>query len=88
MTAQGLNATFCHLDDDESEGLKWETMAETLQVYTCHTAHCTHVTQPIVYTCHTPKTLQAAGVSWRVLQENDNFDDNAFEWFQTFIGRS
>lgn len=50
--------TFCHLDDDESEGLKWETMAET---------------------------LQAAGVTWRVLQENDNFDDNAFEWFQTFI---
>jgi phospholipase C len=56
-----LNATqptFCHLDDDESEGLTWETMAET---------------------------LQAAGVSWRVLQENDNFDDNAFEWFQSFI---
>lgn len=50
--------TFCHLDDDESEGLKWETMAET---------------------------LQAANVSWRVLQENDNFDDNAFEWFQSFI---
>jgi phospholipase C len=50
--------TFCHLDDDESEGLKWETMAET---------------------------LQAANVSWRVLQENDNFDDNAFEWFQSFM---
>jgi phospholipase C len=24
-------------------------------------------------------------VSWRVLQENDNFDDNAFEWFQSFV---
>ena len=54
VTAQGLNATFCHLDDDESEGLKWETMAETLQVYTCHTAHCTHVTQPIVHMSHSP----------------------------------
>ena len=50
--------TFCHLDDDESANLQWETMAET---------------------------LQAAGVSWRVLQENDNFDDNAFEWFQSFV---
>jgi phospholipase C len=57
----GRNCDFdglCHLDDDESEGLMWENMAET---------------------------LQDAGVSWRVLQESDNFDDNAFEWFQSFI---
>ncbi|MBV9599015.1 MAG: phospholipase, partial [Chloroflexi bacterium] len=28
--------------------------------------------------------LQAAGVSWRVYQEKDNYDCNALAWFQTF----
>jgi phospholipase C len=30
------------------------------------------------------ETLEAAGVSWRVYQETDNFDDNAFAWFKNF----
>lgn len=30
------------------------------------------------------ETLQKANVSWRVIQEVDNFDDNAFEWFKSF----
>lgn len=29
--------------------------------------------------------LQAAGVSWKVYQEEDDFDDNLLEYFQTFI---
>ncbi len=28
--------------------------------------------------------LDAAGVSWRVYQERNNFDDNAFAWFRAF----
>ncbi|CAN3977661.1 phosphocholine-specific phospholipase C [Kitasatospora purpeofusca] len=28
--------------------------------------------------------LEAAGVSWKVYQEDDNFDDNALAWFTTF----
>ncbi|GGP25630.1 phosphocholine-specific phospholipase C [Silvimonas amylolytica] len=28
--------------------------------------------------------LQAAGISWRVYQEQDNFDDNALAWFNNF----
>ncbi|MFK0195205.1 phosphocholine-specific phospholipase C [Kitasatospora sp. NPDC090308] len=28
--------------------------------------------------------LQAAGVSWRVYQQSDNFDDNALAWFAAF----
>ena len=28
--------------------------------------------------------LQAAGVSWKVYQQSDNFDDNALAWFTTF----
>ncbi len=31
-----------------------------------------------------PERLQAAGVSWRVYQEEDNFDDNALAWFANF----
>jgi phospholipase C len=31
-----------------------------------------------------PERLQAAGVSWRVYQEKDNFDDNALAWFRQF----
>jgi phospholipase C len=29
--------------------------------------------------------LQNAGVSWKVYQESDNFDDNALEWFKNFM---
>ena len=29
--------------------------------------------------------LQAAGVTWKVYQETDNFEDNALEWFTTFM---
>ncbi|MEV6007044.1 phosphocholine-specific phospholipase C [Streptomyces sp. NPDC051976] len=28
--------------------------------------------------------LQSAGISWRVYQESDNFDDNALAWFASF----
>ncbi len=31
-----------------------------------------------------PERLQAAGVSWRVYQETDNFDDNALAWFKQY----
>lgn len=31
-----------------------------------------------------PERLQAAGVTWRVYQEEDNYDDNALEWFRQF----
>ncbi len=31
-----------------------------------------------------PERLQNAGVSWRVYQESDNFDDNALAWFTRF----
>ncbi|WP_370945287.1 phosphocholine-specific phospholipase C [Amycolatopsis sp. cg5] len=30
--------------------------------------------------------LQSAGVSWKVYQESDNFDDNALAWFKNFKG--
>jgi phospholipase C len=31
-----------------------------------------------------PERLQAAGISWQVYQEEDNFDDNALAWFRQF----
>ncbi len=31
-----------------------------------------------------PELLQAAGISWRVYQEPDNYDDNALEWFTQY----
>jgi phospholipase C len=31
-----------------------------------------------------PERLQAAGISWQVYQEEDNFDDNALAWFQQY----
>jgi phospholipase C len=31
-----------------------------------------------------PERLQKAGVSWRVYQETDNYDDNALAWFKQF----
>jgi len=32
--------------------------------------------------------LQSAGVSWKVYQESDNFEDNPLEWFQNFMNAS
>ena len=32
--------------------------------------------------------LQDAGVSWKVYQEEDNFEDNPLEWFQNFMNAS
>ena len=31
-----------------------------------------------------PERLQRAGISWRVYQEEDNYDDNALAWFKQF----
>lgn len=31
-----------------------------------------------------PERLQHAGVTWRVYQQEDNFDDNALAWFQQY----
>ncbi len=31
-----------------------------------------------------PERLEAAGISWQVYQEEDNFDDNALAWFKQF----
>jgi len=31
------------------------------------------------------ETLDKAGVSWQVFQEEDNFDDNGFAWFDNFM---
>jgi phospholipase C len=31
-----------------------------------------------------PERLQAAGISWRVYQQEDNYDDNALAWFENF----
>jgi phospholipase C len=34
-----------------------------------------------------PERLQAAGVSWRIYQEPDNYDDNALAWFRPSSSR-
>ncbi|TWF96669.1 phospholipase C [Kitasatospora viridis] len=31
-----------------------------------------------------PERLEAAGISWKVYQQQDNFDDNALAWFKSF----
>ncbi len=31
-----------------------------------------------------PERLQAAGISWKVYQEEDNYDDNALAWFKQY----
>ncbi len=31
-----------------------------------------------------PERLQAAGITWQVYQEEDNYDDNALEWFKQY----
>jgi phospholipase C len=33
-----------------------------------------------------PERLQAAGISWQVYQEEDNYDDNALAWFKQIAG--
>src|SRR5262245_17075373 len=38
---------------------------------------------PITWTTY-PERLEKAGVSWRVYQEQDNYDDNALAWFTQF----
>jgi phospholipase C len=40
-------------------------------------------TPPYTWTTY-PERLQKAGVSWRVYQEVDNYDDNALAWFKRF----
>jgi len=40
-------------------------------------------TPPYRWTTY-PERLQKAGVSWRIYQEPDNFDDNALAWFKRF----
>ena len=32
-----------------------------------------------------PERLQSAGISWRVYQGFDNYDDNALDWFRPFL---
>jgi len=32
-----------------------------------------------------PERLEAAGVSWKIYQQADNFDDNALAWFAQYI---
>jgi phospholipase C len=31
-----------------------------------------------------PEMLQAAGITWRIYQEHDNYDDNALAWFEQY----
>ena len=38
---------------------------------------------PYTWTTY-PERLQKAGISWRVYQEADNFDDNALAWFKQY----
>jgi phospholipase C len=38
---------------------------------------------PYTWTTY-PERLQAAGITWQVYQEEDNYDDNALEWFQVY----
>jgi phospholipase C len=40
-------------------------------------------TPPYTWTTY-PERLQAAGVSWRIYQEIDNYDDNALAWFKQY----
>jgi phospholipase C len=38
---------------------------------------------PYTWTTY-PERLAAAGISWQVYQEEDNYDDNALEWFKVY----
>jgi phospholipase C len=40
-------------------------------------------TPPYTWTTY-PERLQAAGISWRVYQQIDNYDDNALAWFKQY----
>jgi phospholipase C len=40
-------------------------------------------TPPYTWTTY-PERLQAAGISWRVYQQADNYDDNALAWFKQY----
>jgi phospholipase C len=40
-------------------------------------------TPPYTWTTY-PERLQAAGISWRIYQEIDNYDDNALAWFKQY----
>ena len=41
--------------------------------------------EAVPYTWSTyPERLEAAGISWQVYQEFDNYDDNALAWFKVF----
>lgn len=40
-------------------------------------------TPPYTWTTY-PERLQAAGISWQVYQEIDNYDDNALAWFKQY----
>jgi phospholipase C len=35
-----------------------------------------------------PERLEAAGISWQVYQEEDNYDDNALAWFKQYANAS
>lgn len=39
--------------------------------------------KPFTWTTYAER-LQAAGISWKMYQEDDNFDDNALAWFENF----
>ena len=39
---------------------------------------------PILSWTTYPERLQAAGITWRVYQEYDNYDDNALAWFKQY----
>jgi phospholipase C len=40
-------------------------------------------TPPYTWTTY-PERLEAAGISWQVYQEEDNYDDNALAWFKLY----
>jgi phospholipase C len=42
---------------------------------------------PYTWTTY-PERLQAAGITWQVYQEEDNYDDNALEWFKIYQNAS
>ncbi len=44
-------------------------------------------TVPFTWTTYAER-LQAAGISWKMYQEEDNFDDNALAWFANFKNAS
>ena len=49
-----------------------------------HRQHAPRSTTSILSWTTYPERLEAAGVSWQVYQEEDNYDDNALAWFKQF----